>query len=67
MYKEEDPNLIRFPTDRVLHTDEGFKPFFLKSAESQAAFFEDYRESHRRLSELGARFEPAEGVVIDEN
>ena len=31
-----------------------------KYADDQAAFFADYAKSHKKLSELGAKFSPAE-------
>ena len=31
-----------------------------KYAEDQAAFFADYAAAHKRLSELGAKFDPPE-------
>eukprot|EP00927_Polykrikos_kofoidii_P006733 TRINITY_DN12722_c0_g3_i1.p1 TRINITY_DN12722_c0_g3~~TRINITY_DN12722_c0_g3_i1.p1 ORF type:complete len:1336 (-),score=235.74 TRINITY_DN12722_c0_g3_i1:606-4613(-) len=64
-YQERDPNLAWFSTDRALHTDEGFKPHFLKYKEDQSIFFKDYAAAHKMLSELGSKFEPAEGIVID--
>ena len=31
---------------------------------SQAAFFKDYALAHKKLSELGSKFEPAQGIQI---
>jgi len=59
-----DPACIAFPTDRVLMTDPGFKPHFELFAKDQAAFFEAYKVSHKKLSELGSKFEPAEGITL---
>ena len=53
-----DPECVAFPTDRVLVTDPGFRPHFELFAKDQAAFFAAYAESHRKLSELGSKFEP---------
>jgi len=64
-YAEGDTDLAWFSTDRALHTDEGFKPFFQTYKQDEAAFFRDYAEAHRRLSELGSKFEPEAGIVID--
>eukprot|EP00421_Protoceratium_reticulatum_P007601 CAMPEP_0168365670 /NCGR_PEP_ID=MMETSP0228-20121227/4837_1 /TAXON_ID=133427 /ORGANISM="Protoceratium reticulatum, Strain CCCM 535 (=CCMP 1889)" /LENGTH=1329 /DNA_ID=CAMNT_0008378457 /DNA_START=132 /DNA_END=4121 /DNA_ORIENTATION=- len=64
-YAENDPNLLWFSTDRVLHTDEAFKPFFMRYKEDESAFFRDYADVHRRLSELGSRFEPEAGIAIE--
>jgi len=62
--KMDPTNLIAFPTDTVLETDAGFKPYFDKYAASEAAFFADYAASHKKLSELGSNFSPAEGIRI---
>lgn len=35
-----------------------------KYAEDQDAFFKDYAESHAKLSELGAKFDPPEVCCI---
>lgn len=64
-YIEKDPNLVWFATDRALHTDENFRPFFVKYKEDESAFFQDYAEAHKMLSELGSKFEPESGIVID--
>lgn len=54
---ESDDDLVAFPTDSVLATDEGFKPYFQKYAKDEAAFFADYAAAHKQLSELGSKFE----------
>lgn len=61
-----DEDLLVLPTDAVLFEDPGFKVFALKYAEDQDTFFHDYAEAHAKLSELGAKFEPPEGIIIDE-
>eukprot|EP00929_Paragymnodinium_shiwhaense_P100457 TRINITY_DN6279_c1_g1_i2.p2 TRINITY_DN6279_c1_g1~~TRINITY_DN6279_c1_g1_i2.p2 ORF type:complete len:358 (+),score=93.32 TRINITY_DN6279_c1_g1_i2:172-1245(+) len=60
----KDDNLIWFPTDEILHKDPAFSTTFYKYAKSQPAFFEDYAKAHKKLSELGAKFEPAEGIKL---
>jgi len=60
---KNDPDCITFPTDAVLMTDPGFKPHFDLFASDQAAFFAAYAQSHKKLSELGSKFEPAAGIV----
>lgn len=60
--KEED--LAWFPTDKALHEDPKFKVYFDRFAESQAAFFDAYARAHKKLSELGSKFEPAEGFTL---
>lgn len=59
-----DPDLARFPTDEALKTDEGFKAYFDKFADSQADFFRAYARAHKKLSELGSRFEPGAGFML---
>lgn len=60
-----DPELLKLSTDRILFSDEGFRPFAEKYKASEPAFFGDYAQAHSKLSELGSRFEPAEGIKID--
>jgi L-ascorbate peroxidase len=51
-------------SDRAVYTDEGFRPFAEKFRDSQDAFFESYAKAHKKLSELGSKFEPADGLVL---
>jgi len=60
----EDENLLWFPTDEALHTDPEFKKYFDLYAKDQEAFFKDYAKAHKKLSELGAKFEPEQGIKI---
>lgn len=62
---DTDPDLLWFPTDTALHTDPGFKPAFDLYAKDQAAFFKDYAAAHKKLSELGAKFDPPQGLKLD--
>jgi len=62
---EQDDNLLWFPTDEALHKDPLFKPTFDLYAKDQAAFFRDYAAAHKKLSELGAKFDPPQGIKID--
>lgn len=59
-----DPELVKLSTDKILMKDEKFKPFAEKFRDSQDAFFESYAKSHKKLSELGSKFEPAEGITL---
>mmetsp|Transcript_5993 Transcript_5993/g.13701 ORF Transcript_5993/g.13701 Transcript_5993/m.13701 type:complete len:309 (+) Transcript_5993:85-1011(+) len=59
-----DSDLIWFPTDTALHTDPKYKAHFDKFGGSKEAFFEAYSRAHKQLSELGSRFEPAEGFSL---
>jgi L-ascorbate peroxidase len=54
------------PTDAILASDPGFKPYFDLYAKSQDAFFQDYAEAHRRLSEQGAKWIVPGGIEIPE-
>lgn len=59
-----DPELLSLSTDKVIFVDPEFKPFAEKFRDSQDAFFEFYAKSHRKLSELGSKFEPEEGITL---
>lgn len=62
--RDSEKDLMWLPTDAVLASDSGFKPFFDAYAKSQDAFFEDYAEAHRRLSELGSKWMFEGGIMI---
>lgn len=64
--EKRDEDLLVLPTDAVLFEDPGFQVYATKYAEDQEAFFKDYAEAHAKLSELGAKFDPPEGVSIEE-
>lgn len=59
-----DDELLSLSTDKVIFVDPSFKPFAEKFAVSQEAFFESYSRAHKKLSELGSKFEPAEGISM---
>lgn len=59
-----DPELLKLTSDKVVFIDPGFKPFAEKFRDSQDAFFESYKKCHKALSELGAKFEPEEGITL---
>lgn len=63
--EKKDEDLLVLPTDAALFDDPSFKVYAEKYAVDQEAFFKDYAEAHAKLSNLGAKFEPAEGIVID--
>jgi len=48
------------PTDACLFEDAGFSPAAERYAADQDAFFADYAAAHKRLSELGAKWDGAE-------
>ncbi|CAM9631993.1 unnamed protein product [Discosporangium mesarthrocarpum] len=62
--KESDPELLRLETDEVLFSDPKFYEFAAKYAEDQEAFFVDYAKAHKKLSELGSKFDPEGGITI---
>ncbi|ONI34696.1 hypothetical protein PRUPE_1G493900 [Prunus persica] len=64
--EKKDEDLLVLPTDGVLFEDPAFKVYAEKYAEDQEAFFKDYAEAHAKLSNLGAKFDPPEGIVIDD-
>ncbi|XP_031477644.1 L-ascorbate peroxidase, cytosolic-like [Nymphaea colorata] len=49
----EKAGLLQLPTDKALLSDPVFRPLVEKYAADEDAFFADYAEAHRRLSELG--------------
>lgn len=51
-----DPSLLRLATDLALLQDPYMKSLVEKYAVDQDAFFADYAESHKKLSELGSTF-----------
>lgn len=59
-----DPELLKLSTDKVLFVDPAFKPFAEKFRDSQDAFFESYAKAHKKLSELGSKFDPEGGIKI---
>jgi L-ascorbate peroxidase len=63
--ERRDEDLLVLPTDAVLFEDPSFKVYAEKYAEDQDAFFKDYAEAHAKLSNLGAKFEPPEGISLD--
>ncbi|KAG6488931.1 probable L-ascorbate peroxidase 6, chloroplastic/mitochondrial [Zingiber officinale] len=60
-----DDNLLVLPTDAALFEDPHFKIFAEKYARDQGAFFKDYAEAHAKLSNLGAKFDPPEGITLE--
>lgn len=53
---QHDPELLVLETDNVLFKDDGFRPYAMKYAEDQEAFFADYTKAHLKLSELGVEW-----------
>ncbi|EFJ13928.1 hypothetical protein SELMODRAFT_156990 [Selaginella moellendorffii] len=65
--EKRDEDLLVLPTDAVLFEDPGFKEHAELYAKDQDAFFKDYAQAHAKLSELGAKFDPPQGIRIDES
>jgi len=63
--KDQSAELLSFGTDSCLFEDAGFKPFAEKFAHDNAAFLASYAQAHKKLSELGSKFEPSSGITID--
>ena len=60
----EDTELLWLPTDNVLYTCSEFRIHFIKYAKDQSLWYIDYMYTHIKMSELGAKFEPKEGIVL---
>ncbi|KAK6946424.1 hem peroxidase [Dillenia turbinata] len=58
----ESEGLLKLPTDKALVDDPAFRPLVELYAKDEDAFFRDYAESHKKLSELG--FTPPSGSKI---
>ncbi len=58
-----DPELLWLPTDNALQTDPEFCTYFELYAKDQSAFFHDYALAHKKMSELGARFDEVHGPI----
>lgn len=57
--------LLWFPTDHALYADPAFKPTFEAYAKDQALFFKDYAAAHKKLSELGSKWQYGQGFTIE--
>ncbi|CAL0334197.1 unnamed protein product [Lupinus luteus] len=60
LLKEESVGLLKLPTDKALLDDPEFRRYVELYAKDEDAFFRDYAESHKKLSELG--FVPSKAV-----
>ncbi|KAK8947964.1 hypothetical protein KSP40_PGU018796 [Platanthera guangdongensis] len=65
--EQKDEDLLVLPTDAALFDDPSFKVYAERYAEDQDAFFKDYAEAHSKLSNLGAKFDPPEGIYISDD
>lgn len=53
LLEEDSAALLKLPTDRALLDDPEFRRYVELYAKDEDAFFRDYAESHKKLSELG--------------
>ncbi|KAH7663215.1 Class I peroxidase protein [Dioscorea alata] len=53
LLKGETEGLLKLPTDKTLLEDPVFRKYVELYAKDEDAFFKDYAESHKKLSELG--------------
>ncbi|CAD6261336.1 unnamed protein product [Miscanthus lutarioriparius] len=53
LLKGDSEGLLKLPTDKVLVEDPEFRQYVELYAKDEEAFFRDYAESHKKLSELG--------------
>ncbi|KAM0938730.1 putative L-ascorbate peroxidase [Dioscorea sansibarensis] len=60
LLKGESEGLLRLPTDKALLEDPVFRKYVELYAKDEDAFFKDYAESHKKLSELG--FTPPKSI-----
>lgn len=60
----ETTDLLWLSTDWALYKSSEFRPHFMRYAKDENAFFEDYSDAHKKMSELGAKFQPAEGITL---
>lgn len=62
LLKGDSDGLLKLPTDKVLVDHPAFRPYVEKYAKDEEAFFRDYAESHKKLSELG--FTPSRATLL---
>jgi L-ascorbate peroxidase len=59
-----DPELLKLSTDKTLFGDDSFRVFAERFRDSQDDFFASYSNAHKKLAELGSKFDPAEGIAL---
>ena len=52
-----DADLLYLLTDKALAESPEFKSYFFEYANNQELFFKDYAIAHKKMSELGTRFD----------
>ncbi|GAB2231928.1 hypothetical protein Droror1_Dr00010947 [Drosera rotundifolia] len=63
----ETEGLLKLPTDKALEQDPAFRRYVELYAKDEAAFFRDYAESHKKLSELGYGLMSRRSSVADKS
>lgn len=59
LWEGRSTELLKLPTDTALLDDPKFRKYVKLYAEDEDAFFSDYAESHKKLSELGFIHSPS--------
>ena len=62
--EDDDPNLLWLPTDSALQVSPEFKQFVSRYAADNALFLQEYSAAHKKMSEMGALFDPEGGVAL---
>ncbi|XP_042003422.1 L-ascorbate peroxidase 3 [Salvia splendens] len=65
LFKGESEGLLKLSTDLALLDDPDFRRYVELYAKDEDAFFRDYAESHKKLSELGFTSPGAKTIVKD--
>lgn len=61
---DSDSELLCLPTDAALRDSPEFKKYVVEYASDNEAFLKDYAAAHKKMSEMGAYFEPDGGASI---
>ncbi|ESQ53617.1 hypothetical protein EUTSA_v10025911mg [Eutrema salsugineum] len=64
LLKGESDGLLKLPTDKTLLEDPEFRRYVEIYAKDEDAFFKDYSESHKKLSELGFNSNPSAAKAV---
>ncbi|XP_010526895.1 PREDICTED: L-ascorbate peroxidase 3, peroxisomal [Tarenaya hassleriana] len=64
LLKGESEGLLKLPTDNALLDDPAFRGYVELYAKDEDAFFRDYAESHKKLSELGFNPSPSGAKAV---
>ncbi|GAB2282852.1 hypothetical protein Dimus_017388 [Dionaea muscipula] len=67
LLKGDTEGLLKLPTDKALVEDPKFHRYVELYAKDEEAFFRDYAESHKKLSELGYTLSVQHSSVVPKN